>query len=166
MVLRNAYFEGFTQGVEVTNLFVFKFFRDLIHAAFKYLGSWHDTKLPAVPVLYSPKLSNEVTPPEMTILGDSAFNNNTAVWNGKILIEFKPNKTRDVPGSAALALIQTILQHKMSSTCQVPDGVFVQSRVLLQWSKFNFYSTQRNYYNNLQFVLCSISEPANSSWLR
>ncbi|CDF40129.1 unnamed protein product [Chondrus crispus] len=37
--LQNAYFEGYTQAVEVTNLFVFNFFRELIHAAVNYPGS-------------------------------------------------------------------------------------------------------------------------------
>lgn len=36
--LQNAYFEGFTQAVEVTNLFVFNFFGALIYAAVNYPG--------------------------------------------------------------------------------------------------------------------------------
>ena len=47
--LKNAYFEGFTQNVEDTNLFVWNFFGEIIHAAINYLGSWHDTKLAGVP---------------------------------------------------------------------------------------------------------------------
>jgi len=43
--LQNAFFEGFTQGVEVTNLFVWNFYGELIHAAINYPGSWHDSKL-------------------------------------------------------------------------------------------------------------------------
>jgi len=74
--LQNAYIEGFTQNVEIKNLFLFNFFGELIQAAINYSGSWHDTKLTGVSGLYFPKLSNERTPPGMAILGDSAFVNN------------------------------------------------------------------------------------------
>lgn len=41
--LQNAYFGGFSQDVEVTNLFVFNSFGEPIHAAVSYPGSWYDT---------------------------------------------------------------------------------------------------------------------------
>ena len=37
--LQNAYFEGYTQCVEVTNLFVWNFYGELIHAAVNFPGS-------------------------------------------------------------------------------------------------------------------------------
>ena len=116
--LQNAYFEGFTQGVEVMNLFVFNFFGELIHAAVNYPGSWHDTKLAAVSGLYFPKLSDEMTPPGMAILGDSAFVNNTRITNGKIVRGRKSNETADIPESAALAAVDIILERIMPSERQ------------------------------------------------
>lgn len=116
--LQNAYFEGFTQGVEVTNLFVFNFFGELIHAAINYPGSWHDTKLATVSGLYFPKLSDERTPPGMAILGDSAFVNNVRITNGKIVRGRKANETSDIPNSACLAAVDLILQRVMPSERQ------------------------------------------------
>ena len=83
--LQNAYFEGFTQGVEVTNLFVFNFYGELIHAAMNYPGSWHDTGLAMVSVFFFPKSSDEMTPPGMAILDDSAFVKGTRETNGKVV---------------------------------------------------------------------------------
>ena len=116
--LQNAYFEGFTQAVEATNLFVFNFFGELIHAAINYPGSWHDTKLAMVSGLYFPKLSDEMTPPGMAILGDSAFVNNTSVTNGKIVRGRKANETSDIPVSAELGAVDIILQRIMPSERQ------------------------------------------------
>lgn len=83
--LQNAYFEGFTQNIEVTNLFVWIFHGELIHTAVHFPGSWHDSKLSGASGLYYPKLSNEMTPPGFAILRDSAFVNNTSTSNGKVL---------------------------------------------------------------------------------
>ena len=82
---QNAYFEGFTQGVEVTNLFVWNFYGEIMHAAVNFPGSWHDKKLAGASGLYYPKLSDEMTPPGYAILRGSAFVNNTSVTNGKVL---------------------------------------------------------------------------------
>ena len=112
---QNAYFEGFTQGVEVTNLFVWNFYGELIHAAVNFPGSWHDTKLAGASGLYYPKLSDEMTPPGYAILGDSAFVNNTNVTNGKVLPGRKTNETWDIPESATLAAVDIILQGVMPS---------------------------------------------------
>lgn len=37
--IQNAYFEGFTQGTEETNLLVRNFASEIIHAGIKYPGS-------------------------------------------------------------------------------------------------------------------------------
>ena len=95
--MQNAYFEGFTQSVEVTNLFVFNFFGEIIHAAVNYPGSWHDTKLATVSGLYYPKLSDDMTPPGMAILGDSAIVNNSRITNGKIIRGRKAGERWDIP---------------------------------------------------------------------
>ena len=71
--LQNAYFEGFTQQHEVTNLLAFNFKGEIIHAALNYPGSWHDSKLAYVSGLYRPKLTDEKTPPRYALLVDSAF---------------------------------------------------------------------------------------------
>lgn len=44
----SLYIEDFSQKEEVTNLFVFYFYEELIHAAVRYPKSWHDTKFDAV----------------------------------------------------------------------------------------------------------------------
>ena len=43
--VQNAYWEGFTQADEVTNLFVWNFRGELIHAGISYPGSWDDLKV-------------------------------------------------------------------------------------------------------------------------
>lgn len=40
-----AYFEHYSQQEELTNLFVFNVFEDIIHAAINLLGGFHDTNL-------------------------------------------------------------------------------------------------------------------------
>lgn len=112
--LQNAYFEGYTPEVEVTNLFVFNFFGKIVHAAVNFSGSWHDTKLTVVSKLYFPRF----TPPDMAILGDSAFVNNTRVTNGKILRARKSGKTNDIPESPELAAVDLILQRVVPSERQ------------------------------------------------
>ena len=116
--IQNAYFDGITQGVEVTNLFVWNLYGELIHAAVNFPGSWHDTKIAGAYGLYYPKLSDGMTPPGYAILGDSAFVNNTSVTNGKVLRGRKTNKTWDIPESAALAAVDIILQTVMPSERQ------------------------------------------------
>jgi len=116
--LQNAYLEGFTQSVEVTNLLVFNFFGELIHAAVNYPGSWHDTKIATVSGLYYPKLSDEFTPPGMAILGDSAFVTNTKATNGKIVRSRKTNEVSNIPESAPLAAVDLLQQRIMPSERQ------------------------------------------------
>ncbi|CDF33017.1 unnamed protein product [Chondrus crispus] len=116
--MQNAYFKGFTQGVEVTNLFVWNFYGELIHAAINFPGSWHDTKLASASGLYFPKLSDEYTPPGYAVLGDSAFVNNLKATNGKVVRGRKSNETNDIPCSLALAAVDTILQRAMPSERQ------------------------------------------------
>lgn len=71
--MQNAYYEGYTGNVEVTNLLVFNFFGEIIHAGVNFPGSWHDSKLASLSGLIYPKLSDEMTPHGYAILGDSAF---------------------------------------------------------------------------------------------
>ena len=45
--IQNAYWEGFSQSREVTNLFVWDFKGELIFAAVNYPGSWLDSRVAA-----------------------------------------------------------------------------------------------------------------------
>ncbi len=60
---QNAYYEGYTQNVEVTNLFVWNLFGEIIHAGLNFPSSWHDSKIAFLSGLISKKLSKEKTPP-------------------------------------------------------------------------------------------------------
>ena len=111
--LQNAFFEGFTQNEEITNLLVFNFFGELIHAAINFPGSWHDNRLASASGLYWPMLSDDMTPPGYAILGDSAFIKDTRVTNGKIIRSRKANETQDIPESAELCAVDMILQRIM-----------------------------------------------------
>ena len=95
--LQNPYFEGYTQTVEVTKLFVRNFYGELIHGAMNFPGSWHETKVASVSGLYDPKLGDDMKPPEMAIPTNSAFGNNARVTNGKIIVPRKKNKSMIFP---------------------------------------------------------------------
>lgn len=116
--LQNAFFEGYTEQVEVTILFVWNFRGELIHAAINFPGSWHDTELAAVSELYHPKLSDEYTRPGMAVLADSAFVITSRVTNGKIIRPRKSNEVQDIPKSTYLAAVDTILQAAIPSEKQ------------------------------------------------
>ena len=83
--LQNAYLEGYTQKVEVTNLFVWNFYGEIIHAAMNFPGSWHDSRLAYISGLIHDKLSDKMMPPGFAILCDSAFVKDTKRTNGKLL---------------------------------------------------------------------------------
>lgn len=109
--LQNAYFQKFTQEVEVTNLLVWNFKGEIIHAALNFPGSWHDSKLAYVSGLYWPSLAEDsITPPEYAILGDSAFVHNTRVTNGKVLRAKKANEMGCIPLSDECAAVELLLQ--------------------------------------------------------
>ncbi len=116
--LQNAYFEGYTQNVEVTNLFVWNFKGEIIHAAVNYPGSWHDNRLASASGLIFPKLSDECTPPGYAVLGDSAFAASTKVTNGKIVRGRKTNENNGIPESVTMAIIDELLQKIMPSERQ------------------------------------------------
>lgn len=116
--LQNAYYEGYTQSVEVTNLFVWNFKGEIIHAGVNFPGSWHDSKLAYASGLIYPKLSDRMTPPGFAILGDSAFAVERKVSDGKIVRSRKSNERAFIPESLELAAIDTILQRVMPSERQ------------------------------------------------
>lgn len=81
--LQNAYYEGYTGNVEVTCMFVFNFFGEIIHAGVNYPGSWHDKKVVIASDMLLDRLSDAKTPVGYVILGDSAFIVKTKVTGGK-----------------------------------------------------------------------------------
>lgn len=116
--LKNAYGEGYTQQEEVTNLFVVNFYGEIIHAAINYPGSWHDTQLAGISVIYNQKLFDATPPAGMAILRDSAFVNNNRFTNSKTVRARKTNETSDIPGFEELAAIDLIIQRVMLSKRQ------------------------------------------------
>jgi len=119
--LENAYFEGYTQLHEATNVFVWNFFGEVIHAGINFPGSWHDSKVAAHSGLYHPKLDDAMTPPGFAILADSAFPRSTAVLNGKIVRARKANELSGpgaVPHSCYIAATEMLLDRAMPSERQ------------------------------------------------
>lgn len=114
--MQNAYYEGYTCSVEVTNLFVYNFKGELIHAAVNYPGSWHDNRLAMTSGLIFPNLGDEMTPPGFAILGDSAFVTRTT--GGKVVRARKNNETGEIPTDAVLAAVDIIMQRVMPSERQ------------------------------------------------
>jgi len=117
----NAYWEGFTQAHEVTNLFVFNFKGEIIHAGINFPGSWHDSKVAATSGLYHPKLSDHQTPKGYCLLGDSAFPRVAGELQGKIIRARKSNEFRGrngVPHNAFLAATEVMLEKAMPSERQ------------------------------------------------
>eukprot|EP00171_Calliarthron_tuberculosum_P005428 IDg5428t1 len=116
--MQNAYYEGYTGNVEVTNLLVFNFFGEIIHAGVNFPGSWHDSKLAVLSGLIYPKLGDDFTPPGYAILGDSAFASSMRVGGGKIVRARKQNETVDIPESPELAAVDLVLQRVLPSERQ------------------------------------------------
>eukprot|EP00171_Calliarthron_tuberculosum_P001424 IDg1424t1 len=115
-----AIMDGFTQAVEVTNLFVWSFEGMIIHAAVNYPGSWHDSKLAAASGLYFPKLSDSMTEPGFAILADSAFPRTERTFYGKIVRARKTNEmgTTATTSSAWGAAIELLLDRTLPSERQ------------------------------------------------
>ena len=113
--LQNAFYEGYTQSVEVTNSFVWNFFGEIIQAGINYPGSWHDSKLANASGLLFPKLSDSMTPPGYAIPGDSAFIGHTRHTKGNIVRGRKSNETKRIQSSPEMAAVDIILQRVMPS---------------------------------------------------
>lgn len=83
--LQNAYFQGYTGNVDVTNLLVLNFMGDLIFAGINFPGSRHDNNVPSQSGLPYPFLSDTHTPLGRAILCDTAFTVDIGALNGKII---------------------------------------------------------------------------------
>jgi len=120
-LLENAYWEGFTQAHEATNVFVWNFSGEVIHAAINFPGSWHDSKVAAFSGLYYPKLADHMTPRGLAILADSAFPKSTLVHNCKIVRARKVNEMGTAGGvgqDAYIAATEMLLDRAMPSERQ------------------------------------------------
>ena len=97
ILMQNSYWEGFTHGDKVTNLFVWKFFGEILHTSVNFLVNWYDSKVAASSSLYYPKLSDIITPPGYALIGDSAFPKNAASISGKIVRSQQENDANRSP---------------------------------------------------------------------
>lgn len=70
--VQNAYWKGFKQAIEVSNLFVRNFHGELIFAALNYPGSWKDSRIAAESGLYGEILMKQ-TPIGMAVFAESTF---------------------------------------------------------------------------------------------
>lgn len=113
--IQNAYYEGYTCCVEITNLFVYNFKGEIIHAGLNYPGSWHDSILAFRSGLVNPKL-HIWTPCGFAILADSAFQ--FYGLDGKIVRARKFSENQDLPVSAEMEEIDRIMQQIMPSERQ------------------------------------------------
>ena len=66
-------------------------------------------------------LSDEYTPAEYAILGDSPFVGDPRCTHGKVLRGRKSNERKVVPESALLAMVDALLQRAMPSNRQSPE---------------------------------------------
>ena len=118
--VQNAFWEGYTQAHEVTNLFVWNFYGELIFAAVNFPGSWHDSRVAAESGLYAPTLTED-TPTGFCVLADSAFPRTSAILEGKIVRGRKANELGEssgVPKNIWLAAVETLLDRAMPSERQ------------------------------------------------
>lgn len=71
--VQNAYYEGHTCSVEITNLLEYNFKGEIIHAVINNPRFCHDSSLAYKSGQIFPQLSDDMPPLGRTILGDSAF---------------------------------------------------------------------------------------------
>lgn len=103
--MQNAYYEGYTPAVEVSNLVVWIVVGKIIHTAITFLRSWHDNKIAHAFALVTKKLNVSRTTLGKAILRDNAFVANLAATNGKLLRPRKANQTSGIPEGAVLAAV-------------------------------------------------------------
>lgn len=89
---QNAFFKGYTQQVEVTNLLVFNVFGEVIFEAVNFPGSFHDSRLAYTSGLVTKKLSDALNPPGYSTLCDGAFLASRKAGRGKIVRARKSEK--------------------------------------------------------------------------
>lgn len=90
---QNDFYEGYTQSLELINLQVYSFQREVTRAAMNFPESWHDNKLATLTGLLYPKLAREMAPPGMAILCNSAYMFDGRVIGDKTVRTRKINET-------------------------------------------------------------------------
>lgn len=83
--IQNAFYEGDTGNIEITNLFVFNLKGELIHAAINFLRSWHDSKVFESAELLHDRPLDENTAVGYAIREDSAFVSQAGVLHGETI---------------------------------------------------------------------------------
>ncbi|KAI0565152.1 DDE superfamily endonuclease [Gracilaria domingensis] len=119
--IQNAYYDGYTCRVDITNLLVYNFFGEVIHAAVNFAGSWHDMHLAWSSNLYSTLLSDEITPVEFALLADTAFVDDIEITKGKILRPRKTDEKAPELKSATLYAVDLVLQRIIPSERQAAE---------------------------------------------
>ena len=117
---QNVFWEGFTQGNELTNNFVWDFNDLLIHAAVSYPGNWHDPRVMDSLGLYRLRLESH-TPIRYVVLADSAFPRAVDWIRGKIVQARKSNERGRrcrVPKCASMETVDKLQEQAMPSARQ------------------------------------------------
>lgn len=104
--------------MKVTNLLVFNFIRELVHAEVNFPQSWHDSKLASLSGWIYPKLDNAMTPQGCAFLGDRKFVCALSKPGGQFVRARKTKESGDLPESAALAAVDSVLQRLFLSEGQ------------------------------------------------
>lgn len=103
--LQNAYYEGHTTSVEVTDFLVLEFHRATIYAGISFRGNWHDAKLANCSGLTYPKISNSMTLLGYATIFDRAIKTDVKETMEKILRALQPIETVDISKSFELQAI-------------------------------------------------------------
>lgn len=115
--LHNAFWEGFTQAHEVTNLFVWNFMGETEYSTVNFPGIWNDYMLEAASCLYSHRMMRD-TPDGFALIADRAFPHTVPRLQGNVVRERKANELKEpncVPKSAWLAAVHVIV------SCSIPS---------------------------------------------
>lgn len=104
--------------MEVTNFFVFIFFREVLHAETHFPGSCNGSNLATPSGILYPKVGDEMTPAGNSILGDSAFVCFLGAWVQKIVWK---RKEKDITKSKAPVTIYFMTQRVLPSDLQRPQ---------------------------------------------
>lgn len=94
LLMQNAYYDGYTGNLEVTNLFVFNLMGEVIHAAVNFPGSLHDSRMVNASKLLHEFLQDHKTPPGYAVICDSAFTIDLKATKGKLVRGRKKMKPR------------------------------------------------------------------------
>lgn len=115
--VHSAYWEGFTQADEATNLFVWNFYGEVIHAGINFPGSWHDSRFAAASGVNNTMVMFK-TLAGFALLTDSTFPCVGGNLSGKILRARKSNEMTGVSKQAYEQSINIVMDRCMPSERQ------------------------------------------------